>query len=545
MKSITAVFIYIFTLTSHAAEYYIAPSGDDNHTGTIDSPWQSLSHGFEQVTEGDTLTLRGGVYRLINEPSLNTINTPYLTLQGHPGETVEILGSYSTAADTWQAFDANIWRIPADAMNRDPTGMFNGHHRIIHQTDLDGGRDHDHVSNLVQPNHWTKADVNGNQCFQDNKGCYIYLYPSIGETPNNEVYELAQRSLGRVASGGHHMTVKNLHIYYTQSNPVFFEGADYITLENNTFAHVSNGNDNSYAVRIWDSKGSIVRNNKVYDSEYWGGISNSKGISFMVTKPGDPNIVEYNEIYDIPGRSAVGTKGGSSNIIVRYNYIHDVYNAFEPGSFRCVWSSTNTDGCQDTDVEYRPAGEWKIYGNIVANTEVGVRLPSYDEDNHNNLVYNNVFFQVDTVIQLGWDGSYGLQVANNIFLNNEIGLYFESGGTTTTVPDYLDQINPHNNLYFNSTFADIHLRPNWGGNHFSGTPFTLATFQNQFNSENQSFSADPEFINLIDFQLSETSPAVNSGDGVFWDVSTVNMGIYPFNTLPDLIFENSFEPVLE
>ncbi len=527
---------------SVAGEEFSAINGDDNDSGSESAPWRSLSHGFEQVQDGDTLTLRGGVYRLIEELDLNTINTPNLTLQSYPGETVDILGSYSTEGDIWVAYDANIWRIPADVLSRDPKGMFNGHNRISHQSDLDGGRDHDHVSNLTEPNHWTKADVNGEQCFEDNSGCFIYLYPAVGELPNSQSYELAQRSLGRVAANGHHMIVRNLNFYYTQSSPIFFEGADYITLENNEFGHVSNGNDNSYAVRIWDSQGSVVRNNKVFDSEYWGDTSNSKGISFMVTKIGEPNIVEYNEIYDIPGRSAVGTKGGTSNLIVRYNYIHDVFNAFEPGSFRCVWSASNTDGCQNTDVEYRPAGDWQIYGNIVTDTEIGLWLPSYNEDNDNNMLYNNVFYNVKSAVEIGWGYTFGTVIANNIFVNNEVGIYLESGGTTTTVNDYLDQFASHHNLFFNNSHADIHLRPNWGGNFYSGTPYDLVSFQNQFNQrESDSLSMDPQFSNLINFNLLENSPAIDAGDGSFWGVPQVHMGAHPFDSMTDLIFENSFE----
>ncbi|VAW45180.1 hypothetical protein MNBD_GAMMA02-1033, partial [hydrothermal vent metagenome] len=290
------------------------------------------------------------------------------------------------------------------------------------------------------------------------------------------------------------------------------------------------------------SQGSVVRGNQVFDSVYWGGTSNSKGISFMVNKIGDPNIVEYNEIYDIPGRSAVGSKGGTSNMIVRYNYIHDVFNAFEPGSFRCVWSSTNNDGCQSTDDEYRPAGNWQIYGNIVTNTEVGIRLPAFDEDNNNNLLFNNVFYNVKSAVNIGWDGTFGTVIANNIFINNEVGIYLQSGGTTTSVTDYLDQFESHHNLYFNNSHADIHLRPNWGGNYYSGTPHALIDFQSQFSSrESQSISADPQFINTIDFYLLEGSPAENVGDGSFWNVGTVHMGAHPFATLSDLIFMGSFD----
>ena len=542
MRKIAVLCSLILSVPVMATEYFISPQGSDAHPGTLSQPWQSLSYGLDQLVDGDTLTLRAGVYRLVDETDFNTINTPNLTLQGYAGETVQILGSFSTANNTWQVYDNNIWRIPADQLNSDPKGMFNGHQRVEHQSDLDGGRDHDHVYNLVEPNHWTKADVNGNQCFEDNTGCYIYLYPKTGETPNDEVYELSQRGLPRVAGNGDYFTLRNVEIYYTQSSPMFFEGADFVTLEDNVFGHISNGNDNSYAVRIWDSQGSVVRRNRIFDSVYWGGTSNSKGVSFMVTKPGEPNVVEYNEIYDIPGRSAVGTKGGTSNLIVRYNHIHHVYNAFEPGSSRCVWSSTNTDGCQETDIEYRPAGDWRIYGNIVSDTEVGLRLTAYDEDNDNNWLYNNVFFNVQSAVNIGWDGTFGTVIANNIFINNEVGIYLQSGGTTTTVNDYLDQFDSHHNLYFNNSHADIHLRPNWGGNFYSGTPYDLFAFKSEFNqTESQSISVDPHFINTTDFYLSENSAATDAGDGTFWNVPAVHMGAHPFTALSDVIFSDGFE----
>ncbi len=273
------------------------------------------------------------------------------------------------------------------------------------------------------------------------------------------------------------------HVNNQSVYSLFFEGADFITLENNIFGNTSNGNDNSYGIRIWDSEGSVVRNNIVYDSKYWGGTSNSKGITFMVAKLGQPNIVEYNEVYDIPGRAAVGVKSGVSNLIVRYNYIHDVYMAFEPGGFRCVWSATNTDGCQNTDVEYRPGGSWEIYGNIVTNTEIGMSLPGFVEDGNSNQIYNNVFYQVKSGVKMGWDGSFNNVFANNIFDSNEIGFYLESGGTTTQVTDYLDQFESRNNLFFNNSYADIHLRPNWGGNFYSGTPYFLNQYPNLFASE--------------------------------------------------------------
>lgn len=262
----------------------------------------------------------------------------------------------------------------------------------------------------------------------------------------------------------------------------------------------------------------------------------------MVSKPGESNIVGYNEIYDIPGRSAVGTNGGVADLIVRYNHIHDVYNAFEPGHFRCAWSSTNNDGCQITDDEYRPAGNWCIYGNIVANTEVGLRLSASEAGGDNNWLYNNVFYNLQSAVNIGWNGVFETVIANNIFMNNKVGIYLQNGGMTTTVEDYLDQFVAHHNLYFNNSHADIHLRPNWGGNFYSGTSYDLIPFQTQFSqTELQAISADPQFINNTEFRLAEGSPATNTGSGEFWNIASVDMGAYPFSDFSNAIFVDGFE----
>ena len=123
-----------------------------------------------------------------------------------------------------------------------------------------------------------------------------------------------------------------------------------------------------------------------------------------------------------------------------------------------------------------------------------------------------------------------------------MGIYLQSGGTTTTVDDYLDQFTSHHNLYFNNSHADIHLRPNWGGNFYSGTPYDLVTFQAQYSQrELQSIIVDPQFMNTTDFYLSENSPAIDAGDGVFWNVPAVHMGAHPFTALSDVIFVDGFE----
>ena len=520
-----------FTPSTAGTEYFVAPNGDDNNAGSSAAPFRSVRKGLSVLQPGDTLTLREGTYRLPAEPDYPVHigegnENAFVTLQAEDGANVRLLGSLSTGGRTWEQYNDHIWRLSAAFLQRDPKGMFNGERRIRHQSDLQGGRDHDDVQNLTEPDSWTKAHADGSQCFASNENCYIYLYPRAGENPNDEIYELSQRDLGRFWSD--YMVVRKLRFDYTQPQPIFFEGANNIRLEGNTFAHTSNGNDNSYAVRIWSSGGALVRGNIVYDSVYWGGVSNSKGISFMLSDPDNPHIVEFNEVYDIPGHAAIGVKGGVSNLIVRYNYIHDVYVAFEPGDFRCVWTKPD---CGPGDPEYRPAGAWRIYGNIVVRANTGLELQGWVEDTSGNTVYNNVFYDSETGIKLGWNGSFGHVFANNAFVSNRVGIYLHSGGTTTTVEDYLDQYSARNNLYFDNELADIHLRPNWGGGYDSGTSYTLQEFQSNFSgTEQQSISADPLFVDPVinDFHLRDGSPAAGAGSAEFYQQGQVDIGAYPF-----------------
>ena len=96
------------------------------------------------------------------------------------------------------------------------------------------------------------------------------------------------------------------------------------------------------------------------------------------------------------------------------------------------------------------------------------------------------------------------------------------------------------NLFFASTLADIHLRPNWGGGYESGTPYTLAQFQSQFGREIASIAADPQLVDPpADYHLQASSPARGNGDPTYWPShAQVDRGAYPF---ADLLFADGFD----
>jgi hypothetical protein len=47
---------------SHAAEFYVSPSGSDANPGTLAAPFASVNRGQQAASAGDTVWLRGGQY---------------------------------------------------------------------------------------------------------------------------------------------------------------------------------------------------------------------------------------------------------------------------------------------------------------------------------------------------------------------------------------------------------------------------------------------------------------------------------------------------
>lgn len=72
-----------------AAEYFIAPTGSNNNTGAIGSPWGTFDYAISRINAGDTLYVRGGTYNLSSQIVIQkggTSGNP-LNLWAYPGET--------------------------------------------------------------------------------------------------------------------------------------------------------------------------------------------------------------------------------------------------------------------------------------------------------------------------------------------------------------------------------------------------------------------------------------------------------------------------
>ncbi|MHB8897674.1 MAG: hypothetical protein ACYC6Y_02885 [Thermoguttaceae bacterium] len=96
--------------TAGAAEYYVAPGGNDADPGTQSRPLATLEAAVSRLEPGDTLVVRGGVYReTVRFPRSGEAGKP-ITLKAYPGEEATISGCEPITG--WIRHEGNIWKAP-------------------------------------------------------------------------------------------------------------------------------------------------------------------------------------------------------------------------------------------------------------------------------------------------------------------------------------------------------------------------------------------------------------------------------------------------
>lgn len=115
-KSIAPILFALLTMGRllPAAEYVVAPDGDDAAAGTHTAPWRTLAHAADVAAPGDTCLVRGGVYReAILLKQSGTAEAP-IRFVGWPGERPVISG-LDIVPGPWSLYKDRIWK--ADLAN--------------------------------------------------------------------------------------------------------------------------------------------------------------------------------------------------------------------------------------------------------------------------------------------------------------------------------------------------------------------------------------------------------------------------------------------
>lgn len=107
---VAAALLLASLTASPAAEYHVAPGGDDASPGTMARPFATLQAAVNRMQAGDTLLIRGGVYReTVTFPRGGAQGKP-ITLRPYRAEKVIVTGCDPVAG--WVRHEGNVWRAP-------------------------------------------------------------------------------------------------------------------------------------------------------------------------------------------------------------------------------------------------------------------------------------------------------------------------------------------------------------------------------------------------------------------------------------------------
>ena len=111
-----------------AAEFHVATSGSDAHSGTAKEPFRTLQHAADLAQPGDVITVHAGIYReRVNPPRGGSSDQRRITYQTAPGEKVVLTGS--EVVTHWERVANDTWSV---TLPNSFFGKFNPYSDLIH-----------------------------------------------------------------------------------------------------------------------------------------------------------------------------------------------------------------------------------------------------------------------------------------------------------------------------------------------------------------------------------------------------------------------------
>jgi hypothetical protein len=461
-----------------AHSYYVAPTGSDVNTGTVDAPFKTIAKALNKVVPGDTVLVRGGTYyEKISFPKSGT-SAGLITLKAYAGEKPVIDGTYLSVTGYWEGLVtfSNVRFITLDGFDIcnvvtaapyvDPEGITikNGCTNItVRNCNIYN------IKSNATSDGWRSAHAivvlgNSDQSVTKNiviDGCTIH----DTQTGTSETLTIAGNVDG--------FTVSNNKIYDIENIGIIIAGGDNL---NPTGTVATN-----YA------RNGVIRDNEVYNNShsrsphYWG--ENAYGAIAIYVCGGANTIIERNKVYDSDrgiGLVSESNTYATKDCIVRNNF---VYNCWRTGIYMGDYQNYTTGGTKNCYVVNNTLFQNnKVVGHF-DEIEGEIRLT---ENCTGNVIRNNIIYArpVDVFIH-----KYSNTGSNNIIDDN---LYYTEG------------------------------TPAWIWNSVDGEPFTSFTdWQVASGVDASSISeVNPLIIStsLPDLHLQSDSPAKNSGTMISADI---------------------------
>lgn len=430
--------------------YYVSPDGKEEYSGQSTDQPTSLESAIKQVSSGDAIILRGGVYR-----TGNLVLNQGITIQPYADEQVILKGTL--LATEWEGLKNGLWRtnwshlfpsLPDDWWRRDREGKKTPLHRFNNDMVFIDGQ-------FMQSAGW-EGDIDENSFYIDYEEEKIY----IGIDPTNHEIEITafDVALHRVTKEVHGKAsdkkgpvIRGITFMQYAYRALEFEGTDPdgispetdhgkeivgTTLEDCTISFCSR------VAAYLRGDNLIIRRCKVSDTSTEGIYILSSSDVLL-----EKNIFTRNNIENITGYfpAAVKIFNQSYRVICRDNLVIDHPNSngiwYDVGNVDGVFVNNWIENVGYIDPKTRTDQKWPsrsgfffeiskgaiCAGNVFINCDHGVFiLNSSDVSIYNNTFVNSIVNikrdgRVEEGDHFGWHPSTGPgidQRYGHVFVNN-------------------------------------------------------------------------------------------------------------------------------
>lgn len=519
-----------------ATEYVVAVSGSDANPGTEAMPFRTIRHAAGVVNPGDTVRIRGGVYREKVHITRSGAPGMPITFRSHPGEQARIWFSKDMGdSASWTHVGTNRWRSADGSFdvrlaNYDVAtiwhdGQSHWRHKKYQHDDLSAQWDfwHDRENGRIEV--WSAGNPATLAKQLEVPLAPVHTNGWIGQfvlsmSASHLVFDGLRIHFANVHGVGirdsHHIIFRNGAIVFggggnvspKRTPPVrwgdgldIWESCHDIVFENNDVGEFPDGGLTNQGFK-GEQQNVVFRKNRIFKCTngihcWFGGAKEAKGSLRDI-------LYEQNTFEDIghgwfedrgvmQGAIQISPRKGVeiANYVIRGNtFIRCGTTRFAGGDWRGVNGAINVAG-----------GDVHIEGNIIRDgTSEGIHIHSIGQPFSgrvaNNLIFNNAWSGIRLASGAATDAA--------VFANNTVANNGDAAHPNVWVQNASRQTSWLNNIFYSRRSAP--LRQTAGRFHHNGY------FPGPASGED-SLAGDPLFLHLetADFRLSPGSPCIDAG----------------------------------
>ncbi len=440
----------------HANTFFVSTDGDDSNDGAINTPWKTIKHGLNQLSAGDTLNIRHGVYyeNTFTVQLQGTSSDPII-VQAYQGENVNIDGGISSFLNA----PNSKWMMVDNAINlyKSTSAITGNFVNAWFAEDSIQVIEYEDTVNLKSQNY---GPVNGFNPIYQGPGIYKkddgYLYIRLEQNPN-DLYDVDSNTIvGKPID----INPNNNNIHIFSSKVLFYlDNAKHIIFKRLNFSYskylfdVRNNCSNisfESCKFAYGNTGIIIRDASYFDivncefdnglpqNIYWTDVKNrayevAEPYPEFQSKSISGALIHFNikNSYFHNGFDALGIKDGSRNTSVANCYFIgfrddaiDLRADIDSIEIKnnMLWNIGS--GISMTWTNTQNSGDVFIHHNVIDNSirQHGGREGNYREDNWPIWTVIDPFGSHGDKIETGW------KIYNNTIVTKQSGYKWTAAG---------------------------------------------------------------------------------------------------------------------